>query len=189
MTDFLQPNLLTVAGAVAVGVGVAALCFPRYFREFTLRRLGKEPVIDAGDTVYKVFGEWRSSFTPEAIAARYAELQGEIRRKSPNVKAELELLDRLHGRALDIQRQHAAGVEVPLAATFSTSTPSQQQQSNSNWREVLGVGRNVYSLREVHEAYRRRAKEAHPDRPGGSHEEMARVTRAYREATADLEFD
>lgn len=188
MIDFLQPNLLTVAGAIAVGVGVAALCFPRYAREFALRRLGKEPVIDASDTVYNVFGEWRSSFSPEAIAARYAELQGEIRRKSPSVKAELELLDRLRERALDIQRKHAAGVGVPLATTFSTSTPSQQQR-RSNWREVLGVGRNVYSLKEVHEAYRRRAREAHPDRPGGSHEEMARVNAAYREATADLEFD
>jgi curved DNA-binding protein CbpA len=51
------------------------------------------------------------------------------------------------------------------------------------------VGRNVYSLKEVHEAYRRRAREAHPDRPGGSHEAMALVNAAYEAAAAELEFD
>jgi hypothetical protein len=190
MSDLLQPNVLTVAGGIAAGVGVAALCFPRYFRELTLRRLGKVPVIDAEADVFDVFGKWRSSFHPDAIARRHAELECEIRQKSPDAKRELALLEDLRKRALGVHRQLEDGEHVPLAATHSTAGPAAQQQPRkSNWREVLGVGRNVYNLKEVHEAYRRRAREAHPDRPGGSHEAMALVNAAYEAATAELEFD
>lgn len=44
-------------------------------------------------------------------------------------------------------------------------------------REVLGVGARA-SWKKIHAAYRRRAKEAHPDR-GGSEEEFKKVQAAY----------
>jgi molecular chaperone DnaJ len=45
--------------------------------------------------------------------------------------------------------------------------------------EVLGVARSA-SLDEIRSAYRLRARLAHPDRPGGAAEAMARLNEAYR---------
>ncbi|KWU26298.1 J domain-containing protein [Burkholderia cenocepacia] len=190
MSDLLQPNILTVAGAIAVSVGVVALCFPRFFREKALRGLGKTPVIDAGDDVFDVFGKWRSSFTEEALEKRFLELQEQIRKRSPDVIGELALLDQLRARAEATRAKLAAGEHVPLASTHSNAGPTVlQKPSGSNWREVLGVGRNVYNLSEVRTAYRRKAREAHPDHQGGSHDAMAKVTAAYKAAKAELQFD
>lgn len=46
-----------------------------------------------------------------------------------------------------------------------------------NYYEVLGVPRNA-SPSEIREAYRRLAKERHPDRPGGSEAEFSRLQEA-----------
>jgi molecular chaperone DnaJ len=46
-----------------------------------------------------------------------------------------------------------------------------------NYYEVLGVPRNA-SQSEIREAYRRLAKERHPDRPGGSEVEFSRLQEA-----------
>jgi molecular chaperone DnaJ len=47
-----------------------------------------------------------------------------------------------------------------------------------NYYEVLGVSRNA-SQEEIREAYRRLAKERHPDRPGGSQEEFRLLQEAH----------
>ncbi|MDQ3921603.1 MAG: J domain-containing protein, partial [Actinomycetota bacterium] len=46
-----------------------------------------------------------------------------------------------------------------------------------NYYEVLGVPRNA-SHSEIREAYRRLAKERHPDRPGGSEVDFSRLQEA-----------
>jgi molecular chaperone DnaJ len=47
-----------------------------------------------------------------------------------------------------------------------------------NYYEVLGVSRNA-SRSEIKNAYRRLAKDRHPDRPGGSETEFSRLQEAY----------
>ena len=47
-----------------------------------------------------------------------------------------------------------------------------------SYYDILGVPRDA-SLEQIKEAKRRKAKECHPDREGGSTEKMAQVNRAY----------
>src|ERR687894_1014578 len=47
-----------------------------------------------------------------------------------------------------------------------------------NYYEVLGVSRNA-SQSEIKDAYRRLAKERHPDRPGGSEVDFSRLQEAH----------
>lgn len=49
-----------------------------------------------------------------------------------------------------------------------------------NWNEVLGVRPDV-PLSDIEAAYKRRAKDAHPDN-GGSHDQMSEINEAIREA-------
>ncbi len=51
--------------------------------------------------------------------------------------------------------------------------------SGPGWRETLG---NPHNIAAAEIAYRERAKAAHPDRPGGSHEAMAHLNRAIEAA-------
>lgn len=55
----------------------------------------------------------------------------------------------------------------------------------ANHYDILGVGRNA-SQGEIHSAYRRLAKELHPDRPGGSRERFDRLQEAH-DALADAD--
>lgn len=52
------------------------------------------------------------------------------------------------------------------------------------WYIVLGI-RSDATKDQIKEAYRKKALETHPDRPGGSAEEFKRVSDAYREAIYD----
>ena len=53
------------------------------------------------------------------------------------------------------------------------------------WRSVLGLGEGA-SLADAEAAFRRRSKERHPDKPGGSHEAMAELTAAMERARKEL---
>lgn len=54
------------------------------------------------------------------------------------------------------------------------------------WREVLGID-GPTSASAIRVRYRELAKDAHPDRPGGSKERMAALSRARDEALAAVE--
>ena len=52
-----------------------------------------------------------------------------------------------------------------------------------DWQAILG---NPASLVDAEAAYRAKARAAHPDVPGGSHEAMASLNRAIAQARAEL---
>jgi hypothetical protein len=52
------------------------------------------------------------------------------------------------------------------------------------WWEVLGLTGPSATRSEIAIAYRRASNEAHPDKPGGSHDKMAAVNAARDEALA-----
>lgn len=67
-----------------------------------------------------------------------------------------------------------------LEAAFKGFTALTGPSSKKQWNEVLGV-RSDAPLSEIEAAYKRRAKDAHPDN-GGSHESMAEINAAMDEA-------
>lgn len=48
------------------------------------------------------------------------------------------------------------------------------------WWQLLGLDSDVTSPEEIKAAYKKKAKTAHPDMEGGSHEEMIRIEAAYQ---------
>lgn len=56
-----------------------------------------------------------------------------------------------------------------------------QTGRNGAWWQVLGVSEHA-SMNEIKRAYRKLAKESHPDTPGGDAEKFRRVAEAYLEA-------
>lgn len=54
------------------------------------------------------------------------------------------------------------------------------------WREALGLPlAGAVTQSGIRSAYKSKAKELHPDRPGGSHDAMIRLNRAYEQAMKD----
>jgi len=53
------------------------------------------------------------------------------------------------------------------------------------WRAVLGLPPGV-SLADAEEAHKRLARAAHPDKPGGSHDAMARLNSAIEHARKEF---
>ncbi|OWK35489.1 DnaJ-class molecular chaperone with C-terminal Zn finger domain [Fimbriiglobus ruber] len=83
-----------------------------------------------------------------------------------NVQAIRKTIEALRG----IERW-GTGDMVQQAFTGFVALPS-----NSPW-DVLGLKAGA-NRSEVEVAYREKAKSCHPDRPGGSHEQMARLNAA-----------
>jgi hypothetical protein len=54
------------------------------------------------------------------------------------------------------------------------------------WWEILGLSAPTRSRDEITAAYRRASQDAHPDRPGGSHDRMAAINAARDEGLARL---
>jgi hypothetical protein len=52
-----------------------------------------------------------------------------------------------------------------------------------DWRAILD---NPFSLSDAEAAFRRKARTAHPDVPGGSHDAMANLNRAIEQARSEL---
>lgn len=69
--------------------------------------------------------------------------------------------------------------------TFKGFTALPAPPGRRSWREVLSLTAANVSAKDVDEAYRRKAAEAHPDK-GGSHEKMAELNAARNEAKAAI---
>lgn len=56
----------------------------------------------------------------------------------------------------------------------------------THWSEILGLNRDFVTAADVDAAYRRKAKDAHPDRPGGSHDKMSQLNAARDAALKEI---
>lgn len=73
-------------------------------------------------------------------------------------------------------------VRASFAGFKSLPAPSTPAKT---WHQVLGLSVDV-SLQRAESRYRELAKEAHPDRPGGSDEKMAQLNAAIDQARKEL---
>ncbi|GMG89617.1 hypothetical protein Cmtc_08370 [Cupriavidus sp. TKC] len=106
----------------------------------------------------------------------------QYRRVADNLAAIAATLEAL--RAIE---RHGGAQILDRAFTGFTALPSPSPAALRTWREVIGVSPAERDIAAVRAAYRRRAQAAHPDRPGGSHDEMAQLTAAMRQAEQELQ--
>lgn len=85
--------------------------------------------------------------------------------------------------ALRAIERHGGAQILERAFTGFTALPS--PAAARTWREVIGVPAGEQNMANVRVAFRRRAQAAHPDR-GGSHDDMAQLTAAMRQAEQEL---
>jgi hypothetical protein len=169
-SSYKRQESLTVADAVARLIG-------------ELRRLGAQAGTEVLSTnlVTRLDGMPRSDGANPADpgAAVYFRLKGQPRvlacdrwhRVADNIAAiaahieAIRAVDRYGVGSLD--QAFAGYVALPEAAT--------------DWWVILGVSPNA-TWEDANEAFKRLAHAAHPDRQGGSHEQMARLTEAREKA-------
>jgi hypothetical protein len=82
---------------------------------------------------------------------------------------------------------HPAGVRAAPHAggQFVPPSSSSRKAYTGSWCEVLGLPWGTWDLGLVRKAYRKLAKELHPDQ-GGTNDEMVRLNAAYRQALSEL---
>lgn len=75
-----------------------------------------------------------------------------------------------------------------LALVRATFTGFAALPAPKSWRDVLGIGPGVapVTVSVIEDQYRRLAKKAHPDAPGGSHDAMADLNRAKEAAIKEI---
>lgn len=78
-----------------------------------------------------------------------------------------------------------SGASQLLERAFTGFAALPADAGPSQWREVLQVPPDA-TLAAVEAAYKQRAREAHPDRPGGSNEALIKINRARDEALREL---
>lgn len=92
--------------------------------------------------------------------------------------------------ALTIEAMRAMerhGAKHMIKAMFRGFTALPAPDSAQDWCRVFGFpSRHDITLAHAEAAYRALARDAHPDRPGGSHEAMARLNRAIDAARREL---
>ncbi|QIO64824.1 J domain-containing protein [Rhizobium leguminosarum] len=98
-----------------------------------------------------------------------------------NVQAIYHIID---GRRTELRH---GGLHI-VKATFSGLLALPAPPQHRSWAEVLGFhGWNTMPSKEaIEKAYRDRAAKAHPDKPGGSHDAMAELSRAKQEALQEI---
>jgi len=72
-----------------------------------------------------------------------------------------------------------------IRATFQGFAALPAPGSARDWRDVLGLARGA-TLADAETAFRRKAADVHPDKPGGSHSAMADLNAAIRSARLEL---
>lgn len=75
--------------------------------------------------------------------------------------------------------RHGGGTVLERAFTGFQALPA--PGAEATWWDVLELGRNC-TLADAQDAYRRLRSKQHPDKPGGSHEAVARLNKAWAEA-------
>lgn len=90
-----------------------------------------------------------------------------------NMQAIVKTIDALRG----IERW-GSGDMLEAAFTGFTALPAPGESTGSAWHQVFGIPAHT-STADVEAVYRRLRSEAHPDRPGGSHERMAAINVAW----------
>lgn len=89
-----------------------------------------------------------------------------------------------HIEALRGQERWGVG-SVEQAFAGYTALPAPGSAGSMAWYSIIGVPHDAPASR-IREAYRAAALEAHPDRPGGSHEAMSRLNAAWDQARAQV---
>lgn len=87
--------------------------------------------------------------------------------------------------ALRALRRSGASQVVERAFTGFAALPASTASTAPDWRDVLGL-RGTVTREQLDATYKRLAVEAHPDRPGGSHERMSQINRARSDALREL---
>lgn len=85
-----------------------------------------------------------------------------------------------------IERYGVASVSEMFTGFEALPAPGAKR----SWRDILGFNVDrpgVITKERIDGAYRLRAQEAHPDKPGGSHEAMAELNRAREEALREVQ--
>ncbi|WP_186122320.1 J domain-containing protein [Burkholderia gladioli] len=100
-------------------------------------------------------------------------------RVADNLAAVAATLDAMRA----IERHGGARV---LERAFTGFAALAAPRSAKHWREIIGVAPDVTDIAAVRAAFRRRAMEIHPDRPGGSHDKMAELNIALQSAEKEL---
>ncbi len=133
-----------------------------------LPRSGQREPADPGAAVY-----WQDrTGAPRVMAV------DQYRAVADNLAAIAATLEAL--RAIE---RHGGAQILDRAFTGFTALPS--PAAARTWREVIGVPAVERNMDTVRAAFRRRAQAVHPDR-GGSHDDMAALNAAMRQAEEDL---
>lgn len=130
-----------------------------------LPRSGQPAPQDPGVAVY-----WKTRAGKQQVMAidRYDRVADNLAAIAATLEA-MRAIER-HGGATILERAFTGFIALPAPTT--------------DWRAIFGVGQNA-TLDEVHTAYRRLAKERHPD-AGGSELAMAELNQAWTAASAVL---
>ena len=171
------------------------LTFERYRRELSdeLRRLGAINVViscdlplradgmpyadrtepkDPGVAVWFDLPDQVGTIKPYVIAIdRYQHVRTNVAALARTIEA-FRIIDR-HGSA-SLMQQAMGGFKMLPA-----------HEANESWWRVLGL-ESTATAEDVARAYERLAQLNHPDRSGGSHDEMARINAARDRALRDL---
>lgn len=134
-----------------------------------LPRSGQREPTDPGAAVY-----WQDrAGAPRVMAIdRYRAVADNLAAIAATLEA-LRAIER-HGGAQILDRAFTGFTALPPPAAARS------------WREVIGVPAGERDMAAVRAAYRRRAQTDHPDR-GGTHDAMAELTAAMRQAEHELE--
>lgn len=84
-----------------------------------------------------------------------------------------------------LRRSGASQVVERAFTGFAALPATTSSRSAPHWRDVLGL-RGTVTREQLDATYKRLAVEAHPDRPGGSHERMSQINRARSDALREL---
>lgn len=79
--------------------------------------------------------------------------------------------------AIRTLERHGSGL---MERAFTGFEALPDQTASGRWWHVLGVERDA-PHQAIEEAYKTRRRQAHPDKPGGSHDAFVRLTEAWQE--------